>query len=179
MKAAATETTNQITPVAQVSRRCPLQAAMKNFPQRWITMKKKKASTLHRCRDFTKSPTVDMCHQLGPMMASRAACDDDPGEAHHREDAEHIDPRGHVSGLAIREQAVRRERRLGGPPGTRGPLARLSCAEFVGVAAGIDAHWSRPFRRGNGRTIAKMKTAIIRRMTTKFATDISMKPQWM
>ncbi len=56
--------------MAQVSRRFPRQAAMKNFPQRWITMKKKKASTLHRCREFTKSPAVDTCHQLGPMMAS-------------------------------------------------------------------------------------------------------------
>ena len=56
MNAAATETRKEITPVAQVSRRFPRQAAMKNLPHRWITMKKKKASTLHRCRELTKCP---------------------------------------------------------------------------------------------------------------------------
>ena len=52
-----------------VSRRFPRQAAMKNLPQRWITMNEKKASTLHRCSEFTKCPTDETCHQLGPMMA--------------------------------------------------------------------------------------------------------------
>ena len=51
-------------------RRLPRHAAMKNLPHRWMTMKKKKTSTLHRCREFTKRPTVDTCHQVGPKMAS-------------------------------------------------------------------------------------------------------------
>ena len=42
---------------------------MKNLPHRWITMKKKKASTLHRCSELTKCPAEDTCHQLGPIMA--------------------------------------------------------------------------------------------------------------
>ena len=31
-------------------------------------MKKKKASTLQRCSEFTKCPVEETCHQLGPMM---------------------------------------------------------------------------------------------------------------
>ena len=69
MNAAPTDTRKEMTPVAQVSRRFPRHAAMKNLPQRWITMKKKKASTLQRWSEFTKSPTDETCHQLGPMMA--------------------------------------------------------------------------------------------------------------
>ena len=69
MNAAATDTRKEMTPVAQVSRRFPRQAAMKNLPQRWITMKKKKASTLHRWSEFTKCPVDETCHQLGPMTA--------------------------------------------------------------------------------------------------------------
>ncbi len=58
-----------MTPVAQVSLRLPRQAAMKNLPHRWMTMKKKKHSTLHRCVEFTKWPVDETCHQVGPMMA--------------------------------------------------------------------------------------------------------------
>ena len=43
---------------------------MKNFPHRWMTMKKKKSSTLHRCIELTKRPTRERCHHVGPSMAS-------------------------------------------------------------------------------------------------------------
>ena len=68
MKAAAIEIRKATTPVIHVSRRFPRQAAMKNFPHRWMTMKKKKASTLQRCRELTKSPVDDTCHHDGPMI---------------------------------------------------------------------------------------------------------------
>ena len=45
VKAAATDKTKEMTPVAQVNRRFPRQAAMKNLPHRWMTMKKK--NSLH------------------------------------------------------------------------------------------------------------------------------------
>ena len=32
-------------------------------------MKKKNASTLHKWSEFTKCPTDETCHQLGPMTA--------------------------------------------------------------------------------------------------------------
>ena len=70
MKAAPTETTKDTTPVTQVARRLPRQAAMKNLPHRWMTMAKKKTSTLHRCRELTKRPVVETCHHCGPMTAS-------------------------------------------------------------------------------------------------------------
>ncbi len=69
MNAAPTDTRKDTAPVIHVSRRLPRHAAMKNLPHRWITMKKKKNSTLHRCSEFTKCPAVETCHQLGPMTA--------------------------------------------------------------------------------------------------------------
>ncbi len=48
------EPTKATTPVIQVSARRPRHAAMKNFPHRWITMKAKNNSTLHRCSELTK-----------------------------------------------------------------------------------------------------------------------------
>jgi hypothetical protein len=42
---------------------------MKYLPHRWITMQKKKISTLQRCSEFTKCPIVDTCHHSGPKMA--------------------------------------------------------------------------------------------------------------
>ena len=69
MKAAPTDTTNDTTPVIHVARRLPRQAAMKNLPHRWTTMVKKKTSTLHRWRELTNRPVVEMCHHVGPMMA--------------------------------------------------------------------------------------------------------------
>ena len=69
MKAAPTETTKDTTPVIQVARRLPRQAAMKNLPQRWMTMAKKKTSTLHKCRELTNRPVDEACHHCGPMTA--------------------------------------------------------------------------------------------------------------
>ncbi len=69
MKAAPTDTTNDTTPVIQVARRLPRQAAMKNLPQRWTIMVKKKTSTLHRCSELTNSPVDETCHHCGPMTA--------------------------------------------------------------------------------------------------------------
>ena len=50
----------------------PRQAAMKNLPQRWTTMKKKNSSVLHRCRLLTKCPTDEVCHHDGPAIAITA-----------------------------------------------------------------------------------------------------------
>jgi hypothetical protein len=42
---------------------------MKNLAQRWMTMKKKKSSTLHRCMLLKKCPIFDRCHHDGPSNA--------------------------------------------------------------------------------------------------------------
>ncbi len=71
MKAVPTEATNATAPVTQVSARRPRQAAMKNLPHRWITMKNMNSSTLHRCRLLTKCPVAEKCHHDGPLSARR------------------------------------------------------------------------------------------------------------
>ena len=63
------EITKLTTPVIQVARRLPRQAAMKNFPHRWTTMAKKKISTDHRCIELMNSPVPDSCHHWGPFSA--------------------------------------------------------------------------------------------------------------
>ena len=40
---------------------------MKNFPQRWTTMAKKKTSTAQRWMLLKNFPTPDTCHQAGPL----------------------------------------------------------------------------------------------------------------
>ena len=76
MKAVAIETRNAIAPVIQVSARRPRQAAMKNFPHRWTTMKKKNSSVLHRCVLLTKWPSEEVCHHAGPASAITAPGDE-------------------------------------------------------------------------------------------------------
>jgi len=66
------EATNATAPVTQVIWRLPRQAAIQNLPQRWMTMKKKNSSVLHRCRLLANSPTLEVCHQVGPSNASHA-----------------------------------------------------------------------------------------------------------
>ena len=70
MNAVPIEVTKAMTPVAQVSPRCPRHAAIQNLPQRWITMQAKKSSTLHRCTEFTKWPRPEVCHHKEPPMES-------------------------------------------------------------------------------------------------------------
>ncbi len=70
MKAVPTEARKQTAPVIQVIARRPRQAAMKNLPHKWITMKNMNSSTLHRWRLLTYLPTLDACHQSGPSSAS-------------------------------------------------------------------------------------------------------------
>ena len=69
MKHSTIEHTNATTPVTQVMARRPRQAAIQNFPHRWMTKKAMKASTLHRWRLLKKCPTELVCHQSGPPMA--------------------------------------------------------------------------------------------------------------
>ena len=49
VKHSTTEATNATTPVIQVSARRPRQAAIQNFPHKWITMNAMNSSTDHRC----------------------------------------------------------------------------------------------------------------------------------
>ena len=51
----------------QVRTRCPRQAAIQNFPHMWMTMKKKKNSTLHRCTLLTKCPSELRWYHIGPL----------------------------------------------------------------------------------------------------------------
>ena len=39
---------------------------MKNLPQRWTTMAKKKSSTAQRWMLLKKRPKLVVCHQVGP-----------------------------------------------------------------------------------------------------------------
>ena len=106
MKAAATDITKEMTPVAQVKRRFPLQAAMKNLPHRWITMKKKKRLDTPQVEGVDEVSGGRHVPPAGAHDGEHATCDDDPGQAHYRQDAEHVDPRGHVGRLAVRQDAL-------------------------------------------------------------------------
>src|SRR3982751_75830 len=65
------DATKATTPVTQVSVRLPRQAAIQNFAHRCTTMKTKNSSTLHRCSEFTKCPSEEVCHQAAPPTESR------------------------------------------------------------------------------------------------------------
>ncbi len=67
MKAAPIATRKVIAPVTQVRPRPPRQAPMKNLPQRWTTMAKKKSSTAQRWMLLKKCPTLETCHHSGPF----------------------------------------------------------------------------------------------------------------
>src|SRR5450759_4204538 len=59
VNAVPTEARKDSAPSTQVSPRRPRQAAMKNVAHKWITMKKKNSSTLHRCRLLKNSPMLE------------------------------------------------------------------------------------------------------------------------
>ena len=69
MKHSTTEAMKATTPVIQVIARRPRQAAIQNFPHRWMTRKAMNSSTLHRCRLLKKWPTGLVCHQSTPPIA--------------------------------------------------------------------------------------------------------------
>ena len=69
MKHSTTEAMKAITPVIQVAARRPRQAAIQNFPHRWMTSSAMNSSTLHRCRLLKKWPTGLVCHQSTPPSA--------------------------------------------------------------------------------------------------------------
>ncbi len=69
MKHSTMDRTKATTPVIQVRRRRPRQAAIQNLPQRWMTRKAMNSSTLQRCRLLKKWPTGLVCHQSGPPIA--------------------------------------------------------------------------------------------------------------
>src|ERR1035437_5985466 len=71
VKAVPIDTTNATAPLTHVIWRWPRHAAMKNLDQRWMTIKKKNSSTLHRCRLLRKCPILDTCHHDGPSRARR------------------------------------------------------------------------------------------------------------
>ena len=86
-------------------------------------MKKKKSSTLQRCSELTKCPVLETCHHVGPMMARMQPVMMTQARLDHGEHAEDVDPRRHVGGLAVGEELVGREGRLGGVAHPGGPLA--------------------------------------------------------
>ena len=100
-----------------------------------------------------------------------AAGDDHPGQADDGQHTEHVDPRGHVGGLAIGQQTVG-GKAVGGVPRPRRPLAGLAVVGTFDVRSGVDIHRLGSFRLGKGNTIARTNTAIIRRITTRLATEI-------
>ncbi len=69
VKHSTTEAANAMTPVIQVAARRPRQAAIQNFPHRWMTSSAMNSSTLHRCRLLKKWPTGLVCHQSTPPSA--------------------------------------------------------------------------------------------------------------
>src|SRR5450756_1330929 len=66
VNAVPTEARKDSAPSTQVSPRRPRQAAMKNVAHKWITMKKKNSSTLHRCRLLKNSPMLEPWYHCGP-----------------------------------------------------------------------------------------------------------------
>ena len=136
MNAVPIEPRNATTPVIQVSARLPRQAAIQNLPQRWITMKAKNSSTLHRCRELTKWPTPEVCHHAAPPMRQHAARGEDDDERRQREHAEDVDPRADVDRLPVGQRLPRWHGVL--EPGAQphspvGPVGRFAEQE---IAAG-------------------------------------------
>ena len=70
MKAVPSEAKKQTTPVIQVSARRPRQAAIQNFPHRWMTMKMKNSCTLQKCKLLVNLPTDDVWYHAGPAKES-------------------------------------------------------------------------------------------------------------
>ena len=68
MKHSTTDATKATTPVIQVIARRP-QAAIQNFPHKWMTKNAMNSSTLHRCKLLKKWPTGLVCHQSVPPTA--------------------------------------------------------------------------------------------------------------
>ncbi len=69
VNAVTIEAPNAITPVIQVIARRPRQAAIQNFPHRWMTSSAMNSSTDHRCTLLKKCPTGFVCHQSDPPRA--------------------------------------------------------------------------------------------------------------
>src|SRR5215472_2707829 len=70
VKHSTTDAANATTPVIHVAARRPRQAAIQNFPHKWITISAMNSSTLHRCKLLKKCPTGLVCHQSTPPRAS-------------------------------------------------------------------------------------------------------------
>ena len=70
-------------------------------------MKAKNSSTLHRCSEFTKCPSEDMCHQVGPADGEQAARDEDDDERGEGQHAEHVDPGRDVRRLPVGQRLAR------------------------------------------------------------------------
>jgi hypothetical protein len=62
-------TRNVTAPVIHTRARPPRHAAIQYLPHKWMTMKKKNSSTLHRCVLLKKWPTELVCHQSVPPIA--------------------------------------------------------------------------------------------------------------
>jgi hypothetical protein len=101
------------------------------------------------------------------LQAEHHAGADDDHERGDRQRAEHVDPRGHVGGLAVRQQAIRRHRAHAGFAQAHGP----------GALAGRAHDRLRRRLPGNGSAIARPKTTIIAAINSTFDTDISKKCQ--
>ena len=69
MSAHGTATRKVTAPVIHTRLRPPRHAAIQYLPQRWTTMKKKNSSTDHRWMLLKKWPTLETCHQVGPLIA--------------------------------------------------------------------------------------------------------------
>ena len=161
----------------------PRQDAMKNLPHRWMTMVAKNGSTLHRCTELTKCPSVLRVPPRHAAQCQHEARDDDDHEAGKAGDAEDVDPGGDIDRLPIGSHW---------PLGTRPSTHRVRAAVQVSRprrAAGLSrqgrvrrrgsAHRCSSSRgSGNGSRSASTKTRIIQRMTTRLATVIVTHPHW-
>ena len=132
-------------------------------------MAKKKTSTAQRWTLLKNFPTPETCHQAGPLSPRITPERDDHDQRRDRGDAEDVDPRGDVGGLAVGEELLRRQRAdralahpLGPHRASRSARRSLLDLPASGRAEGSPA----------------MKTTIISTITTTFATDIWKKCQW-
>ena len=141
----------------------------------------KNSSTLHRCTELTKWPTLEVCHHVDAADGEHEARDETTTrrQGQHAED---VDPRGDIGRLPVGQPLTLGHQTLDPPGQGCGPAVpsrrAAGSATTEGLASRVGSSVLVLTGFGNGSTSASTKTRIIARMTTRLATVIVTHPHW-
>ena len=107
-------------------------------------MAKKNSSTPQRWMLLKNFPTPETCHQAGPLRPRITPGADDDDQRRDRGDAEDVDPRGDVGGLAVGQELLRAAARR-----RRAARTRSVHIRFSGRRGSL---LDLPLREGNARS---------------------------